>query len=90
MLTVQHHQTFPLLLHPHHNPSPPSGHPSRTKLGAYLTQSQFQASVHSSSIVMTAAAQNLLCLQLAAQVRWCVWGGRGGGGACCACSWQHR
>jgi hypothetical protein len=31
-------------------------------------QAQFQSSVHSSNFVMTAAAQNLLCLQMAASV----------------------
>jgi DASS family divalent anion:Na+ symporter len=45
-----------------------AGDESRKKLGAYLMQAQFQASVHSSNFVMTAAAQNLLCLQMAASV----------------------
>lgn len=44
------------------------GEKSRKRLGAFLTQSQFQASTHSSNFVMTAAGQNLLCLQLAASI----------------------
>ena len=38
---------------------------SRRRLGAYLVQSQLQASSHTCSLVLTASAQNLLCLQLA-------------------------
>jgi hypothetical protein len=45
-----------------------AGDESRKQLGAFLMQAQFQASVHSSNFVMTAAAQNLLCLQMAASV----------------------
>lgn len=41
---------------------------TRKRLGAFLTQAQFQSSVHSSNLVVTAGAQNLLCLQLAASV----------------------
>jgi DASS family divalent anion:Na+ symporter len=44
------------------------GDDSRKKLGEFLTQAQFQASAHSSNFVPTAAAQNLLCLQLAASI----------------------
>ncbi|WIA38713.1 hypothetical protein OEZ86_002013 [Tetradesmus obliquus] len=44
------------------------GDESRKQLGAFLMQAQFQSSVHSSNFVMTAAAQNLLCLQMAASV----------------------
>ncbi|CAG9459968.1 unnamed protein product [Pedinophyceae sp. YPF-701] len=40
--------------------------PSRNKVGAFLTQSLLQASNHSSALFLTAAAQNLLCLNLAA------------------------
>ncbi|CAM0911420.1 unnamed protein product [Alopecurus aequalis] len=39
--------------------------PSAKKLGAYLVQSQLQASGNSSALFLTAAAQNLLCLKLA-------------------------
>lgn len=45
-----------------------AGDESRKQLGAFLMQAQFQSSVHSSNFVMTAAAQNLLCLQMAASV----------------------
>lgn len=38
---------------------------SRNRLGAYLVLSQLQAVCHSSTLFLTAAAQNLLCLQLA-------------------------
>lgn len=41
---------------------------SSKKLGAYLTQSQFQASCNSSALFLTAAAQNLLCLKLAEEL----------------------
>mmetsp|Transcript_912 Transcript_912/g.1363 ORF Transcript_912/g.1363 Transcript_912/m.1363 type:complete len:565 (+) Transcript_912:100-1794(+) len=39
--------------------------PSRLKMGAFLTQAQFQTGIHSSSLFLTASAQNLLCLNLA-------------------------
>eukprot|EP00803_Ostreobium_quekettii_P007758 evm.model.scf_1215EXC.5 EVM.evm.TU.scf_1215EXC.5 scf_1215EXC:28331-33596(-) len=39
---------------------------NRTKLGAFLVHSQFQTSSHTSALFLTAAAQNLLCLKLAA------------------------
>lgn len=42
------------------------GEDSRLKLGAYLVHSQFQTSSHTSALFLTAAAQNLLCLKLAA------------------------
>ncbi|VAI87867.1 unnamed protein product [Triticum turgidum subsp. durum] len=45
-------------------PSKPND-PSAKKLGAYLVQSQLQASGNSSALFLTAAAQNLLCLKLA-------------------------
>ncbi|KIZ05262.1 2-oxoglutarate/malate translocator, chloroplastic Flags: Precursor [Monoraphidium neglectum] len=38
---------------------------TRTKIGAYLVQSQLQSSSHTCSLFLTASAQNLLCLQLA-------------------------
>eukprot|EP00803_Ostreobium_quekettii_P001978 evm.model.scf_1858.2 EVM.evm.TU.scf_1858.2 scf_1858:5517-13692(+) len=38
----------------------------RMKLGAFLVHSQFQTSSHTSALFLTAAAQNLLCLKLAA------------------------
>jgi DASS family divalent anion:Na+ symporter len=41
---------------------------SAKKLGAYLIQSQFQASSNSSALFLTAAAQNLLCLKLAEEL----------------------
>lgn len=44
------------------------GDDSRQLLGSYLTQAQFQTGVHSSCLFLTAAAQNLLCLKLAAEV----------------------
>jgi di/tricarboxylate transporter len=53
--------------------------PSSTKLGAFLVQSQFQGSVHSSAMFLTAAAQNLLCLKLATELGvvmanpWLTW-----------------
>ncbi|KAH9316268.1 hypothetical protein KI387_024895 [Taxus chinensis] len=52
---------------------------SSKKLGAYLVQSQFQASANSSALFLTAAAQNLLCLKLAEEVGvvvsspWLTW-----------------
>ncbi|KAG8368635.1 hypothetical protein BUALT_Bualt15G0066100 [Buddleja alternifolia] len=44
------------------------GDPSKTKLGSYLVQSQFQSSGNSSALFLTAAAQNLLCLKLAEEL----------------------
>ncbi|KAL6754020.1 2-oxoglutarate/malate translocator [Haematococcus lacustris] len=44
------------------------GDSSRLKMGAFLTQSQFQSGIHSSSLFLTASAQNLLCLNLAAEL----------------------
>ena len=45
-----------------------AGKPSSRKLGQFLVHSQMQGSVHSSAMFMTGAAQNLLCLKLAAEV----------------------
>ncbi|KAI3803809.1 hypothetical protein L1987_31971 [Smallanthus sonchifolius] len=42
--------------------------PSSKKLGSYLIQSQFQCAGNSSALFLTAAAQNLLCLQLAEEL----------------------
>uniref|UniRef100_A0A7S3R743 Uncharacterized protein n=1 Tax=Dunaliella tertiolecta TaxID=3047 RepID=A0A7S3R743_DUNTE len=42
--------------------------PSRMKLGAFLTHAQFQTGIHTSSLFLTASAQNLLCLNLAAEL----------------------
>ncbi|KAJ4967011.1 hypothetical protein NE237_018860 [Protea cynaroides] len=42
--------------------------PSAKKLGSYLVQSQFQSAGNSSALYLTAAAQNLLCLQLAEEL----------------------
>ncbi|PWA90111.1 sodium/sulfate symporter [Artemisia annua] len=42
--------------------------PSAKKLGSYLVQSQFQCAGNSSALFLTAAAQNLLCLQLAEEL----------------------
>ncbi|XP_071691631.1 dicarboxylate transporter 2.1, chloroplastic-like isoform X2 [Rutidosis leptorrhynchoides] len=42
--------------------------PSSKKLGSYLIQSQFQCTGNSSALFLTAAAQNLLCLQLAEEL----------------------
>ncbi|KAI3437630.1 hypothetical protein D9Q98_000082 [Chlorella vulgaris] len=53
--------------------------PSRKKLGAFLVQSQLQGSVNSSAMFLTAAAQNLLCMKLAAEMgvivpnAWVTW-----------------
>ena len=53
--------------------------PTSKKLGAYLVQSQLQASSHSSALCMTAAAQNMLSLKLAADLGhavanpWVTW-----------------
>ncbi|KAK9815699.1 hypothetical protein WJX72_008247 [[Myrmecia] bisecta] len=55
------------------------GTPSAAKLGTFLCQSQFQGSVHSSALFLTAAAQNLLCLKLASELGaviaspWLTW-----------------
>ncbi|VFQ88069.1 unnamed protein product [Cuscuta campestris] len=52
---------------------------SSRKLGAYLVQSQLQASCNSSALFLTAAAQNLLCIKLAEGLgvkissRWVTW-----------------
>lgn len=43
----------------------PEDDSTRRRIGSYLIQSQFQTSAHSSALFLTAAAQNLLCLQLA-------------------------
>lgn len=45
-----------------------AGDESRKKMGSFLTQAQFQASIHSSNLFLTAAAQNLLCLDMAGAV----------------------
>lgn len=53
--------------------------PSRRRLGAFLTQAQFQGSVNTSAAFLTAAAQSLLCMKLAAQMgvnvpsTWSTW-----------------
>nr|XP_043626508.1 dicarboxylate transporter 2.1, chloroplastic-like [Erigeron canadensis]XP_043626509.1 dicarboxylate transporter 2.1, chloroplastic-like [Erigeron canadensis]XP_043626510.1 dicarboxylate transporter 2.1, chloroplastic-like [Erigeron canadensis]XP_043626511.1 dicarboxylate transporter 2.1, chloroplastic-like [Erigeron canadensis] len=53
--------------------------PSAKKLGAYLIQSQFQCAGNSSALFLTAAAQNLLCVQLAEELGvvvadpWVIW-----------------
>lgn len=53
--------------------------PSRKKLGAYLVNTQFQGSVNSSAMFLTAAAQNLLCMKLAVEMgvaipsSWVTW-----------------
>ncbi|KAH7859809.1 hypothetical protein Vadar_005735 [Vaccinium darrowii] len=52
---------------------------SAKKLGAYLIQSQLQSSGNSSAVFVTAAAQNLLCIQLAKSLgvkipnQWISW-----------------
>lgn len=52
---------------------------SARKIGAYLIQSQLQAAGSSSSLFLTAAAQNLLCVKLAEGLgveipsRWVTW-----------------
>lgn len=43
------------------------GDDSRLRAGAFLVQSQFQTSMHSSNLFATGAAQNLLCIKLAAE-----------------------
>lgn len=45
-----------------------AGDDSRLKIGSYLIQSQFQTGVHTTSYFLTASAQNLLCLKLAAEL----------------------
>ena len=45
-----------------------AGDESRKKLGSFLVMSQFQGSVNSSAMFLTAAAQNLLCMKLAAEM----------------------
>lgn len=56
-----------------------TGKPSAGKLGKFLVQAQFQGSVHSSALFLTAAAQNLLCMKLAAELGvnipspWVTW-----------------
>jgi len=53
--------------------------PSRHKLGAFLVNAQFQGSVNSSAMFLTAAAQNLLCMKLATELgvaipsAWVTW-----------------
>ncbi len=37
-------------------------------MGAFLTQSQFQTGVHTTSFILTASAQNLLCLNMAEEL----------------------
>ena len=56
-----------------------TGTESAGKLGKFLVQAQFQGSVHSSALFLTAAAQNLLCLKLATEMGvviaspWVTW-----------------
>lgn len=56
-----------------------AGTESAGKLGKFLVQAQFQGSVHSSAMFLTAAAQNLLCLKLASEMGvvinspWVTW-----------------
>lgn len=45
-----------------------AGDESRRKIGSYLIQSQFQTGIHTTSYFLTASAQNLLCLKLAAEL----------------------
>ena len=55
------------------------GEESAKKVGKFLVQSQFQGSVHSSGMFLTGAAQNLLCIKLAAELGqpiaspWVTW-----------------
>ncbi|KAL3139030.1 cytochrome P450-dit2 [Trebouxia sp. C0010 RCD-2024] len=55
------------------------GTESANKLGKFLVQAQFQGSVHTSALFLTAAAQNLLCLKLATEMGvviaspWVTW-----------------
>jgi DASS family divalent anion:Na+ symporter len=56
-----------------------AGKPSASRLGKFLVQAQFQGSVHSSALFLTAAAQNLLCMKLATELGvvipspWVTW-----------------
>ena len=56
-----------------------AGDASSRKLGTFLVMSQFQGSVNSSAMFLTAAAQNLLCMKLAAELGviiaspWITW-----------------
>ena len=56
-----------------------AGKPSAGRLGKFLVQAQFQGSVHSSALFLTAAAQNLLCMKLATELGvaipnpWVTW-----------------
>ena len=56
-----------------------TGTESAGKLGKFLVQAQFQGSVHTSALFLTAAAQNLLCLKLATEMGvvisspWVTW-----------------
>ena len=56
-----------------------AGEASSSKLGAFLVMSQFQGSVNSSAMFLTAAAQNLLCMKLATELGvvipspWLTW-----------------
>lgn len=60
-------------------PARTAGDESRSKLGAFLVMSQFQGSVNSSAMFLTAAAQNLLCMKLATELGvvipspWLTW-----------------
>lgn len=61
------------------NALPAAGTESAGKLGKFLVLAQFQGSVHSSALFLTAAAQNLLCLKLATEMGvvisspWVTW-----------------
>lgn len=57
------------------NGDPETG--GRKKMGAFLMQSQLQQSSYSSALFLTSGAQNLLCLNLAAEL---------GEAACCVIS----
>ena len=56
-----------------------AGDASSRKLGTFLVMSQFQGSVNSSAMFLTAAAQNLLCMKLATELGviiaspWLTW-----------------
>ena len=45
-----------------------SSNGTRNKIGAFLAQSQFQSTVHSSCLFITSSADNLLCLDLAKEM----------------------
>ena len=76
-----------ILIHPCLVPACPNVMPAHchagtetaNKLGKFLVQAQFQGSVHSSAMFLTAAAQNLLCLKLASEMGvaisnpWVTW-----------------